>query len=257
MALLEFDERVGTVPTDRLSVAVCGTFHRDRDGLRGAVVELRERFHVLSPASLDFVDANAPFVRLPSELADTENQIERRHLQAMREADLIWLHAPGGYVGTSGAMELGHATALGIPVFAATLPSDPALAASVVQVSTPRDVDLATLEAVGLPGSGLDRLQRYYRRTAERRGWSAESPKDTLLLLTEELGELARAVRKLEGLERHHAEAGLHDAAAELADVQLYVVHLANALGLELADAVTLKERVNSRRFGQSRDAAA
>jgi NTP pyrophosphatase (non-canonical NTP hydrolase) len=256
VALLEIGDPSPGATAERLTVAVCGTFHRDLDGLRRAVTRLRVQFEVLSPRSLDFVDPDAPFVRSASEAAESDRAIEDRHLVAMREADLVWLHAPDGYVGASAAMELGHAAALGIPVFATALPSDPVLAAVVVCVTEPGDIDLDALEAIGLPGNGVDRLQRYYRRTAMRRGWASESARDTMLLLTEEFGELARAIRKLEGLPRHQADRELSDAAAELADVQLYLVHLANALGLELAAAVTAKERVNARRFGRSRDVA-
>jgi NTP pyrophosphatase (non-canonical NTP hydrolase) len=256
MALLGLDDQAVLATHDRLSVVVCGSYHRDRDGLLRAVAMLEQSFEVVSPRSFDFVDQSAEFVRLPGEQAESERDIEARHLAAMRGADLVWLHAPDGYVGTSGALELGHAMALGIPVFCVTPPTDPVLAAAVVTVATPGDVELGILEEVGAPGRGLDRLQRYYRRAASRRGWETESPRDTLLLLTEELGELARAVRKLEGLDRSHAPEGVGDVGEELADVQLYVIHLANALGLELAGAVTSKELVNARRSGRSRDAA-
>lgn len=238
-----------------LAVAVCGSFHRDKDGLERTVERLKLRFDVVSPSALDFVDPDAPFVRLPSEVRECAHDIEERHLEAMREADLVWLHAPDGYVGTSAAMELGAATALGIPVFAAFAPNDPVLASRVRVVDDPADIDLTLIEAVGHPGRGVDRLQRYYRRTAERRGWAAETARDTLHLLTEEVGELAQALRHLEGLPARSPEA-IADVGAEMADVQLYLVHLANALGLTLADAVTAKEQVNAKRFGRSVDAA-
>ena len=38
----------------------------------------------------------------------------------------------------------------------------------------------------------------------------------------------------------------------ELADVQLYLLHLANVMGLDLANAVTDKERKNAERFAAS-----
>jgi NTP pyrophosphatase (non-canonical NTP hydrolase) len=43
---------------------------------------------------------------------------------------------------------------------------------------------------------------------------------------------------------------GEEDPEAELADVALYLVHLANALEIDLAAAVRAKEEVNARRFG-------
>ena len=70
-----------------------------------------------------------------------------------------------------------------------------------------------------------------------------------MLLLTEEVGELARAIRKRVGLARSGGSAS--DPAAELADVQLYVLHLANVIGVDLADAVAAKEQVNHARYGK------
>lgn len=255
MTLLELESRQDAADSNRLTVALCGSFRRDPAGLHVALESLRARFTVLSPRGLDFIDPEASFVRLPTEVDESEEEIEARHLAAMTAADLIWLHAPDGYVGTSAAMELGHSMALGIPVFCATLPSDRVLAAGVRQVDDPAQVQPDLLEETGLPGRGIDRLQRYYRRAAQRRGWANESARDTVLLLTEELGELARAVRQLEGLARHQ-EASSAEVAGELADVQLYLVHLANTLGFDLSEAVTEKERVNARRFERSRDVA-
>jgi NTP pyrophosphatase (non-canonical NTP hydrolase) len=60
-----------------------------------------------------------------------------------------------------------------------------------------------------------------------------------------------------EGLDRNHGSDQVNDVAGELADVQLYIVHLANTLGFELAGAITNKEQVNARRSERSHDAAA
>jgi NTP pyrophosphatase (non-canonical NTP hydrolase) len=76
-----------------------------------------------------------------------------------------------------------------------------------------------------------------------------------MLLLTEEVGELARSVRHAVGLTRH-GSSDVDNPAGELADVQLYVVHLANVLGIDLASAVTAKELENLRRFGKASRAA-
>jgi NTP pyrophosphatase (non-canonical NTP hydrolase) len=232
----------------RLTAVLCGSFRRDSAGLRQAYEVLRQHTNLLSPLGVDFLDPAADFVRLPHEAEDAVDTVEERHLAAITSADYVWLHAPGGYVGSSASLEIGHAHALGIPVFSDTAPTDETLAAFVLVVQGPADVPSA-LRAV--PGKGLRALQRYYGRMAERRGWSGETAQDTLLLLTEELGELARAVRKTAGLRRD----GDYPAAAveqELADVQLYLVHLANTLGVDIAEAVTAKENDNARRFSES-----
>jgi NTP pyrophosphatase (non-canonical NTP hydrolase) len=122
---------------------------------------------------------------------------------------------------------------------------DELLASIVHQVG---DIDEIPSVLISAPGAGLASLQSYYKRTAARRGWDGESPRDTMLLLTEELGELARAVRHVSGLARTQ---GFEDRqiGEELADVQLYLTHLANSLNVDLASAVTEKEKENARRF--------
>jgi len=132
-----------------------------------------------------------------------------------------------------------------VPVLADATPTDPVLAEMVQVVG---GLDVAEAAICPRPGEALSSLQEYYRRVAERRGWSAESPRDTLLLLMEEFGELAREVRRQTGLRR---DGGFADTslAHEMADVQLYLVHLANSLGIDLASAVTSKDAVNAERI--------
>jgi len=249
MALLEIGEiKASLVGPGQLSVVLCGSFRRDPSSLATTYAELRRSFAILSPTAVDFVDDSAEFVRLRDELNEPERDIEARHLAAMTDADFIWLHTPDGYVGTSAAMELGHATALGVPIFALTTPADPVLAACVNVVEQSALVTRDLLNRVGLPGQGIGRLQSYYRTTALRRGWQNESVNETVRHLAGELVELERAIRKsVEGVRSEDDPDA--DVAGELADVQLYLVHLANALGLDLAVAVTHKERVNALRF--------
>jgi len=234
----------------RRRAVLCGSYRRDLGGLRQAYEDLLSAFDVLSPRSLEFVDPQAEFVRTPGELGRSSAEIEKGHLEAMRAADFVWLHVADGHVGRSASMEVGFAHALGIPVFAAEAPNDEAVASFVTVVDGVHTLDGARLQQEDHPGSGLGRLQAYYRTVSLRRGWDDESARDTLLLLTEEIGELARAIRKRDGLARHQASAD-SDVAGELADVQLYLVHLANALKLDLSGAVTAKERINAQRFAE------
>ena len=237
-------EKPSTRGRDQFRVALCGSFRRDPEGLAHTLTALRLSYVVLSPSSVEFVDPSASFVRLEHELDDSVVDIETRHLSAISEADFVWLHAPAGYVGPSASLELGHARALGIPVFTDVDLEDELLRSLVTKVDS---VSAVAASITTDPGSGLAGLQSYYRRTAARRGWDGESARDTLLLITEEVGELARAVRKSEGLSRDGGYSGV-DAANELADVQLYLVHLANSLGVDLAAAVTAKEKLNAAR---------
>jgi NTP pyrophosphatase (non-canonical NTP hydrolase) len=234
---------------EALRVVLTGSYRRDPNGLSAVFAQLIALGCTLaSPESVDFVTERNGFVLTESEIGSEPHSIEDLHLDAMRAADFVWLHSPDGYIGLSASLELGFAIALGIPVFTATPPADPIAASYVVVVGGPEEaVDRAKAELIAAPGTGLRALQLYYDLTAKRRGYDKESPQDTMLLLTEELGELARAVRRHVGLQR--AGGYLDESVGEeVADVQLYLVHLANVLGTDLARAVTEKERANSQR---------
>jgi NTP pyrophosphatase (non-canonical NTP hydrolase) len=224
-----------------LSAVICGSFRRDPAALRSEFVALQGAgCTVLSPRDLDFVDEVDGFVYRAGELSRTTADVERHHLEAMRTADLVWLHCPDGYVGNSAAMELGFARALGIRVFAGQRPRDVTLADLVVSCDSPAAaVAQARGELGPIPGDALPALQGYYSRAAARRGWSGESPGQTIELLRGEVEELGEAVE-------NEPPAAI---ALELADVQLYLVHLANTLALDLGAAVRDKERINAERF--------
>jgi NTP pyrophosphatase (non-canonical NTP hydrolase) len=66
--------------------------------------------------------------------------------------------------------------------------------------------------------------------------------------MLEEFGELARALRKRNKLRRDSKGRVGHEEQ-ELADIFIYVVHMANVLGVDLAEAVHKKEQLNIQRF--------
>lgn len=239
--------------TTSLATVLCGTFHRSPDQLVQTFDALSASFRVLSPTSVSWVDPSDAFVRLAGQAHQPVGQIEHAHLDAIRSADFVWLFCPDGYVGTSAAMEIGYAHASGVPILTDNVPNDFVVASMVTVVEG--GVESAADAVAPIPGHPLGALQRYYQRIAERRGWSGESPSDVLLLITEEIGELARALRVNAGLSRdgRPPESSVDE---ELADVQLYLVHLANAIGVDLASAVTAKELINVQR-NQERDNAA
>jgi NTP pyrophosphatase (non-canonical NTP hydrolase) len=223
-------------------VAICGSFRRDLEALRREYQEFREMgCTVLSPADLDFVAEIDGFVLGKGDAGKSTAQIEELHLQAMQQADLVWLHCPQGYVGSSAAMELGFARAVGLRVFSVERPQDVTLADLVQLCSSPRAAVDSVQENLGeAPSNAFPGLQRYYARTAERRGWADESVSETIDRLKGEIGEL----------EEELVIAPDRDATLlELADIQLYVIHLANVLGANLGEAVRAKERINAARF--------
>lgn len=230
---------------------VCGSYRRDPDNLRAAFDALTaEGVEVLSPASVEFVDEIEGFVVTAEDARDPPEAIEKRHIGAMRACDFVWLHVPNGYVGPSAALEVGVAHTLGIPVYAANTPSDRIIAQFVAVVDGPQQA-AASARARGAttPCAPLRDLQSYYQRVALERGFENESARDILLLLVEELGELARSIRESAGLAR--AVSSDSDPAAELADAQLYLLHLANVIGVDLARAVSVKEQRNHVRYGR------
>lgn len=82
--------------------------------------------------------------------------------------------------------------------------------------------------------------------TAARDWAQFHDPKSLILALTGEVGELAElfqwAAPSGEGVSK--ARAG-----EEMADVLIYLLHLANALGIDLTEAVTAKMDANDARF--------
>lgn len=233
-----------------LSVVICGSFRRAQEQLQGSHTEfLQAGCTVLSPTSPFFVAEAEGFVYAEEDLGLEPHSIESRHLEALQAADFLWLHAPDGYVGLSAAMEIGFAHAVGLRIYASRRPNDVTLASFVEVVDSPADAVSRhlSLHEVTIPSS-LRSLQRYYLGAAEARGYSEESPQDSMLLLTEEVGELARAVRKAVGLARSNGPSQ-NEVGEELADIQLYLAHLANVLGVDLVEAVEKKERRNIERF--------
>lgn len=105
----------------------------------------------------------------------------------------------------------------------------------------------AKIEDIENLRQSLRQLQVYVMDTASDRGFQNESVQDRFMLLIEEVGELAKSMRPMHGI-------GVADDSVrsqiqhELADVFLLVISLANALELDVADAVVSKERVNYQR---------
>ncbi len=211
---------------------------------------------ILSPIDVHFVAEIDGFALAAHEVNIDPALIEARHLEALKRADMVWLHAPRGYVGPSAALELGVAHTLGLPVFSRHVPVDGTLRPFATPVAGPGEA-LAKLDVIGAhtPALPLGVLQDYYERVARQRGYDDESAQDTMLLLTEEVGELARAVRQSVGLARSGRTLRI-DPGEELADVQLYLLHLANVLGISLGDAVVAKERTNRSRIEVEAQAA-
>ncbi len=236
-----------------LRVVLSGSFKRELEWLK-ADFKAFERLNckILSPQSLEFIGQKDGFAYTQDELDKTPNDIERSHIAAILDANFLWLHSPGGYLGASAALEVGFALAAGIPVFGREAPSDIALGGFVRTTASPEAVIAELARENRPPPTGaIAALQAYYRRAAVERGYDSESPRDSLLLLVEEVGELARAVRGIVGLKRHEPQGS--SVSDELADVLLYLVHISNVVGVSLDEAVKEKERKNVERHRSGR----
>ena len=236
-------------PLLECEVVLSGTYRKDFESLKRTYEEFRDLgCTILSPSNVTIVSEQDGFVYMHGEERETPENIEARHLAAIQKANFVWLHTPEGYVGPTAALEVGFANAIGVPVYAKESPKDKILQSFVRVVSSPIELVSTKESHPETPAPALKAFQEYYRRAAMHRGYGQESAKDTLLLMVEEVGELARAIRKREKLTRHGSYPTSNEAQ-ELADVFLYVVHMANILGLDLGDVVKQKEYINIEKF--------
>ncbi|HSX30445.1 MAG TPA: hypothetical protein VLE99_00825 [Candidatus Saccharimonadales bacterium] len=124
----------------RPKVVIAGTFHRDHAGLTQIFTELeRLGCRILYPISIDFLDTTEAVVHTEHDQDISVYDLEFIGLRAIRDVDFIFLHAPNGYVGLSGAFEIGYATAYGKPIFATALPNDEMLASQTTIVGSPAE----------------------------------------------------------------------------------------------------------------------
>lgn len=89
------------------------------------------------------------------------------------------------------------------------------------------------------------------RAFAEDRDWDKfHSPKNLAMALSGEVGELLELFQWLtEEQSRNLTPEQQHKAAHEIADVQLYLVRLADKLGVDIHAAVTEKMSINEHRY--------
>lgn len=100
----------------------------------------------------------------------------------------------------------------------------------------------------------LSDFQTYFDKILSLRGFQKDSVEDKLLLLVEEVGELAKAVRKEQsglGIDYNRIE-NYDSVKGELADVLIVLIALSNLVGVDLYESVYEKERINiERRWGK------
>lgn len=240
--------------TKNLNIVISGSFRRYFDGISEAVRTFETLgIDVLSPRASKVINPGEEFAVLETDDTDDPKTLEQRHLDAIAAADALYLYDPDGYIGDSSKMELGWAIALGKPVFCKELVADSTLKFFCGTVATPEEVKTALanrspLETIN-KSSSVDALQQYIHDMVVRRGFEKETPRDILLLMVEEVGELAKAVRKHLGLKSDEERKERYPKLeGELADVFIYLLDLANLLEISLFHALHEKEQENEKR---------
>lgn len=97
----------------------------------------------------------------------------------------------------------------------------------------------------------LEDMQTYLRQFARERDWEQfHNPKNLVMALTIEVAELAEHFQWLTAEQAANLSAEqLSEVADEIADVQLYLVRLADVLGVAISAAVTAKAKKNEAKY--------
>lgn len=97
----------------------------------------------------------------------------------------------------------------------------------------------------------LDDLQAYVRRMTAVRGFDHENVIEKFVLMMEEVGEMAKAVRKTQGM---HVDrnSDIYRPDHEAADILFYLLDICNKLGIGLGTALREKEEINRLRSWSS-----
>ena len=99
--------------------------------------------------------------------------------------------------------------------------------------------------------SSINEIQSYIKEVMQIRGFNKEKSSDKLLLLVEEVGELAKAIRKNEnnlGIDKTK-EYNYSSIESEIADVFIVLLSICDILNIDLLKAFLNKEEENIKRI--------
>lgn len=101
----------------------------------------------------------------------------------------------------------------------------------------------------------LKDLQNHIKDIGEERGWDKNNYLEIFLLLSEEIGELAKSIRNYAGLYTEKSkEDNKFEIEEEFADVLNYLFDLANCFDIDLEKAFREKDRINAHRKWSSKN---
>ena len=98
--------------------------------------------------------------------------------------------------------------------------------------------------------SSINEIQSYIKKVMEVRGFNKEKSSDKILLLVEEVGELAKAIRKNEkklGIDKTK-EYNYSSIESEIADVFIVLLSICDILNIDLLKVFLDKEEENIKR---------
>jgi NTP pyrophosphatase (non-canonical NTP hydrolase) len=236
-----------------LTCTISGSFRRFLPQISAKMKECADQgVAVLSPRSCQSMGEQAGFVFLKGDRGQPK-EIESSHLQAIRKSDFLYVVNPEGYIGPSAMLEIGYALALSVPVFSSEPPSEPVFA---MFVRNERGIErvkhtLADSAVAEVPHKAdLATLQAYMRKMVQLRGFDDESVRDVMLLLVEEIGELAKSIRREIGLKVGASKPeDRKKVAHELADCLIYLLDIANLEEIDLDEAFRAKEAINHKKI--------
>lgn len=96
--------------------------------------------------------------------------------------------------------------------------------------------------------SSLKDVQVYINKMIEERGFDKNTPQDVMLLLTEEIGELAKEIRKITQIKMDISKTRETDVSGEIADVFIYILSMCRVMKIDLLEALKEKEERNLKR---------
>lgn len=94
----------------------------------------------------------------------------------------------------------------------------------------------------------LTELQQYLDAVCKEKGWDKNTIAEEFLLFNEEIGELAKAIRKTTGFKGEAKPETNDNLVEEFADVLNYLMGLANRFDVDLTQAYFRKHKINSTR---------
>lgn len=93
----------------------------------------------------------------------------------------------------------------------------------------------------------LQDFQQYVRDLVKERGFEEETVPEMFMLLSEEIGEMAKAARKSSGMKTDE-NSHIPELELEMADVFIYLLDICNHFDIDLEKAFRNKEEINKKR---------